>query len=82
MSHVVDRKSPLYTVSRDVFNKLDWEVVVVLEGIVEATGCTVQARTSYLLSEISWGYDFVDVVSALEKINISFFCTALVNNIL
>ena len=78
----MDGKSPLYTVSRDVFNKLDWEVVVVLEGIVEATGCTVQARTSYLLSEISWGYDFVDVVSALEKINISFFCTALVNNIL
>lgn len=35
---------------------------VILEGIVEATGLTTQARTSYLPSEIRWGYRFEKVV--------------------
>ena len=35
---------------------------VILEGIVEATGLTTQARTSYLPNEIRWGYRFEKVV--------------------
>ena len=35
---------------------------MILEGIVEATGLTTQARTSYLPSEIRWGSRFEKVV--------------------
>lgn len=66
VSHVVDRKSPFYGISADMFMRLDWEIVVVLEGIVEATGSTMQARTSYLMSEIYWGYEFLDVLTTEE----------------
>ena len=34
----------------------DFEIIVVLEGVVETTGMTTQVRTSYLPSEIQWGY--------------------------
>ena len=40
----------------------DWELVVILEGVVEATGCSLQTRTSYLAGEVLWGYDFVEMV--------------------
>ena len=31
-----------------------FEIVVVMEGVTEETGNTVQARTSYLPNEILW----------------------------
>lgn len=33
------------------------------EGVIESTGMTTQARSSYLPSEILWGHRFVNVVS-------------------
>ena len=60
--HVIDRKSPFYNVTPGMLSKSDWEIVAIVEGIVDATGSTVQARTSYLPSEVMWGYDFVDMV--------------------
>ena len=60
--HVIDRKSPFYNVSREMYQRSDWELVVILEGCVEATGCSMQARTSYLPNEVLWGADFVDMV--------------------
>lgn len=60
--HVIDRKSPLYHMSKEQYMASDWEIVVILEGVVEATGCTLQTRTSYLASEVLWGYDFCDMV--------------------
>lgn len=33
------------------------------EGVIESTGMTTQARSSYLPSEIMWGHRFVNVVS-------------------
>ena len=38
-----------------------WELVPILEGCIEATGCTLQTRTSYIASEIMWAYDFADI---------------------
>lgn len=35
----------------------------IAEGVIESTGMTTQARTSYLPSEILWGHRFVNVVS-------------------
>ena len=60
--HVIDRKSPFYHLSKQQYQTSDWEVVVVLEGVVEATGCVLQTRTSYIPSEVLWGYDFSDMV--------------------
>ncbi|KAG7279221.1 hypothetical protein CRUP_013613 [Coryphaenoides rupestris] len=42
------------------------EVIVVLEGVVETTGITTQARTSYVSDEILWGQRFVPTVSEEE----------------
>ncbi|KPM11583.1 ATP-sensitive inward rectifier potassium channel 12-like protein [Sarcoptes scabiei] len=39
-----------------------FEIVAFLEGTVESTGQTVQARTSYLPSEILWGYRFEQII--------------------
>lgn len=60
--HVIDRKSPFYNMSKEQYEASDWELIVILEGVVEATGCTLQARTSYLADEVLWGYDFIEMV--------------------
>lgn len=59
--HIIDENSPFYNIGPEELKNSDWEVVVILEGVVEATGCTVQTRTSYLGDEIMWGNDFIDV---------------------
>ncbi len=46
-----------YNISRK-WKTLDFFQVVILEGITEETGNTVQARTSYLPNEILWGHYF------------------------
>ncbi|XP_074533598.1 ATP-sensitive inward rectifier potassium channel 11 [Halichoeres trimaculatus] len=61
--HVIDKTSPLYEVSASDLLNEDIEVIVVLEGVVETTGITTQARTSYVGEEILWGQRFVPTVS-------------------
>ncbi|KAL7858360.1 hypothetical protein AOLI_G00184620 [Acnodon oligacanthus] len=63
ISHVIDRSSPLYDVSAADLQRQDLEVIVVLEGVVETTGITTQARTSYVCDEVLWGQRFVPIVS-------------------
>ena len=60
--HVIDENSPFYGLTPDELKELDYEVVVVLDGIVEHTGMNTQPKTSYTADEIIWGYDFVDVI--------------------
>ncbi|KAJ7340147.1 hypothetical protein OS493_002874 [Desmophyllum pertusum] len=62
--HVIDENSPFYDVTPRTLQGLDFEIVVVLDGVVEATGLNTQPRSSYLNSEILWGYDFCNT---LEK---------------
>lgn len=64
--HVIDKGSPLYDLSASQLQHQDVEVVVVLEGVVETTGITTQARTSYVADEILWGQRFVPTVSEEE----------------
>lgn len=64
--HVIEKQSPLYGVSASDLQHDDLEVVVVLEGVVETTGITTQARTSYVSEEILWGQRFVPTVSEEE----------------
>ncbi|XP_039970284.1 G protein-activated inward rectifier potassium channel 3 isoform X1 [Bactrocera tryoni] len=61
--HKIDRNSPLYMLSASDMLKERFEVVCMLEGVIESTGMTTQARSSYLPSEILWGHRFVNVVS-------------------
>ena len=57
------RHSPLYQINRTDLAQERFELVVILEGIIESTGMTTQARTSYLPSEILWGYRFERLIS-------------------
>ncbi|XP_031949056.1 G protein-activated inward rectifier potassium channel 3 isoform X4 [Corvus moneduloides] len=55
ISHEIDERSPFWDVSRGQLERDDFEIVVILEGMVEATGMTCQARSSYLADEVLWG---------------------------
>ncbi len=61
--HVIDKDSPLYDLSAMELQCSDLEVIVILEGVVETTGISTQARTSYVTEEIQWGHRFVPIVT-------------------
>nr|XP_006820322.1 PREDICTED: G protein-activated inward rectifier potassium channel 2-like [Saccoglossus kowalevskii] len=58
VQHIIDEKSPFWDVSADDLKRADFELILILEGIVEQTGMTTQKRTSYLADEILWGHRF------------------------
>ncbi|KAG7504283.1 ATP-sensitive inward rectifier potassium channel 12-like [Solea senegalensis] len=60
--HEIDEESPLFGISKQDLEISDFEIVIILEGMVEATAMTTQARTSYLSSEILWGHRFEPIV--------------------
>uniref|UniRef100_A0ABM0GUW2 ATP-sensitive inward rectifier potassium channel 12-like n=1 Tax=Saccoglossus kowalevskii TaxID=10224 RepID=A0ABM0GUW2_SACKO len=62
VTHIIDSKSPLHEVSKEIMENSSFEIIVILEGIVEATGTTTQARTSYINDEIRWGHRFEEVL--------------------
>lgn len=59
--HVIDQQSPLYEVAGKDLECADFELVAVLEGVVESTGMVTQAKMSYLPNEILWGHRFCSV---------------------
>ncbi|KAG8434710.1 hypothetical protein GDO86_012892 [Hymenochirus boettgeri] len=66
ISHEINDKSPFWEMSRTKLEKEEFEIVVILEGMVEATGMTCQARCSYVDREVLWGQRFTPVLT-LEK---------------
>ena len=74
----IDEQSPLWKLSpRDLLNS-KFELVVMLEGSIEATGNTTQARSSYLPNEVLWGYRFDNLVSyAREQSVYAIDCSAI-----
>ncbi len=48
--HKIDQDSPLFNISAEELIKEKFEIVVILEGVIESTGATTQARSSYLPS--------------------------------
>ncbi|CAM5127901.1 unnamed protein product [Natator depressus] len=66
ISHEINEKSPFWEMSRAQLAKEEFEIVVILEGMVEATGMTCQARSSYMDTEVLWGHRFTPVLT-LEK---------------
>ncbi|CAK6981879.1 potassium inwardly rectifying channel subfamily J member 11%2C like [Scomber scombrus] len=63
ISHTMERGSPLYELSAHSLSSEDLEIIVILEGVVETTGITMQARTSYTPEEILWGRRFVSIIT-------------------
>ncbi|CAH0563757.1 unnamed protein product [Brassicogethes aeneus] len=61
--HKIDENSPFYHLSASDMLQDKFEIVVILEGTIESTGQTTQARSSYLASEILWGHRFEPLVS-------------------
>lgn len=60
--HVIDETSPFYRMSARDLHRDNFEIVVILEGCIESTGMTTQARSSYLPTEILWGHRFEQLV--------------------
>ncbi|KAE9548354.1 hypothetical protein FO519_008429 [Halicephalobus sp. NKZ332] len=65
--HVIDEESPLYGMTPEIMRQADFELIMTVEGIVEATGMTFQARTSFLPNEIQWGHRFTPMVVLNNK---------------
>nr|XP_045596108.1 ATP-sensitive inward rectifier potassium channel 12-like isoform X3 [Procambarus clarkii]XP_045596109.1 ATP-sensitive inward rectifier potassium channel 12-like isoform X3 [Procambarus clarkii] len=63
MVHKINENSPLYDLSAHDLLREKFEIVVILEGVIESTGMTTQARSSYLPNEILWGYRFENLVT-------------------
>ncbi|KAG8184434.1 hypothetical protein JTE90_026352 [Oedothorax gibbosus] len=61
--HVIDENSPFYLKSAEDMLRERYEVVVFLEGTIESTGQSIQARSSYVATEVLWGHRFDQVVS-------------------
>ena len=59
LTHRIDAASPLYSLGPKELLASKFEMVVTLEGIVEPTGNSVQARTSYLPNELLWGHRYL-----------------------
>lgn len=60
--HKINAESPFYDMSAEDMLTERFEVVVILEGTIESTGQTTQARSSYLPHEILWGHRFEPMV--------------------
>ncbi|XP_014012442.1 ATP-sensitive inward rectifier potassium channel 12-like [Salmo salar] len=74
--HEINEDSPLYGIRKNDLETADFEIVVILEGMVEATAMTTQARSSYLATEVLWGYRFEPVLfeeKNLYKVDYSHF---------
>ncbi|XP_015590645.1 inward rectifier potassium channel 2 isoform X2 [Cephus cinctus] len=61
--HKIDEHSPLYHLSASDMLRERFEIIVMLEGVIESTGMTTQARSSYLPSEILWGHRFEHIIT-------------------
>lgn len=61
--HKINSDSPFYDMSAKDFLKRRYEIVIMLEGVVEQTGNSIQARSSYLPNEVLWGYRFVNLLT-------------------
>ena len=56
--HVIDKDSPFFKLNASELVNDSFELHMVLEGTIESTSNTFQARTSYLPHEILWGHRF------------------------
>jgi len=68
--HPIDEESPLWNLHPNelaITTSNKFEIVIILEGTVEATGMIVQARASYVPSEVLWGHRFHNILTFSPK---------------
>merc|ERR1719394_2120329 len=63
LKHEINEKSPFWNFSASDLMNEQFEIIVLLEGTVESTGQSSQARSSYLNTEILWGHRFNPILS-------------------
>lgn len=61
--HEINESSPLYHLDAKQLSEFKFEIITVLEGTIESTGQSIQVRSSYLPSEVKWGFRFEQIVS-------------------
>lgn len=61
--HIMDANSPFFSLDAEQLATFKFEIITVIEGTVESTGQSIQVRSSYLPSEVKWGYRFEPIVS-------------------
>ena len=61
--HRIDRSSPLYGLSLEMFYDRQIEIIAMLSGVDESLADRVYARHSYSVDDILWDRRFVDVLS-------------------
>lgn len=66
VTHKIDQNSPFYEISPSDLSKSSFEIIAILEGTIESTAQSIQARSSYIPSEIMWGYTFEELLSYNE----------------
>jgi inward rectifier potassium channel len=64
--HPIDEHSPLHGMTQRKMADQEVEIVVVLTGVDETFAQPIQARHSYLASEIMRNHTFVDILTKLE----------------
>lgn len=63
LEHRITEGSPFWELGPEDLHREAFELIIIMEGIVESTGMTTQARTSYLPGEILWGHRFERLVT-------------------
>ncbi|CAC5409245.1 KCNJN [Mytilus coruscus] len=71
LTHRLQPHSPLYNMDEDDLRNSDLELIILMDGIIESTGMTVQTRTSYIPSEFQWQHKFKPMIA---NINTSGVC--------
>ena len=79
--HVINEKSPFWKMSPKALLNSSFEVIITLDSVIESTGNTTQARTSYLPSEILWGFRFENLMYYVHKRNIYAIDCASINHV-
>jgi len=67
--HVIDKDSPLFDLTATDLPKEKFEIIVIMEGTIETSSMTFQARSSYLPKEILWGQRFESMVHYRKENN-------------
>lgn len=62
IEHEINEHSPLYEFTPQQISGSLFEILVILEGVIDSTGMVTQIKTSFLPNEILWGYRFEQMV--------------------
>ena len=61
----IDEDSPFWKMSPKELLASNFEIIVTLDSVIESTGNTTQARSSYLPNEILWGFRYLMLIQIL-----------------